>query len=408
MKIEKLQLCVMIAVLLSSFSVSAYDRPDTLDVAFSRGDTIFIEAEWYNPDSLTRATEELDGRTVVKPSNNDLFCYTLNVDHKSVYDFYFVSKYVEGDPYFFGFANSENYGDSRAVKTLDDWFYSVPRTDWGTGDNAYRNYRSMPLEQGYNNIKFHTNGGGDKMYVDYFILVPKQVYRVTEVPCLTVDTIKIEAEDYHPDHGKITAGKETVAKINDDYYVENTASGDTLVYLLNVGDQGGKFKVYYTYANPTGGNAWYRPYLNGSIERWGHYTAQEVSAIGSWVTAMSAKTIELLPGQNRLRFQLGYSGSQYIESITLVGTEIYGGTPTALDSDVANQLTVYPNPTTSSLYFSGETVVSATVFDFSGRQLLSQSVLANSLDVSSLSSGAYFINLTNEAGVQSVQRFVKQ
>lgn len=409
MNFKMLRFITTVVLVFLSLMASAvgYSQGDTIDVAFTRGDTIFIQAEWFNPDSLTATTEDIDGRTVIKPGNSTSFCYTLDVDQKSVYDFYFVSSYITGDPYFFGYLNNENFGDSRAAKIVDVWSYSTPKTDW-SASNLYRKYRSMTFNAGLNQLKFKVGGGSNKMYVDYFMLVPKQVYRVTDVPCVNIDTIQIEAEDYHPDSSIITDGNETIERFNDDYYIGNVRSSDWIVYPLNVGSQGGKFKVAYTYANPTGGNAWYRPYLNDAVDYWGHYNVKTVSAIGSWITTNSAVTIELLPGDNQIRIKLGYSGAQYIESITLIGTEVYGGVTTQIKSIEPTPLTISPNPVNNELRFLGNAISSASIYDFSGRELKSQSVISNMIDVSQLKSGVYLVSVTDESGAHSVQRFIKK
>ena len=71
------------------------------------------------------------------------------------------------------------------------------------------------------------------------------------------------------------------------------------------------------------------------------------------------------------------------------------------------EVSVYPNPVQSILNFSGLTSpVKATVFDMLGKRLL-QAEVTNSLDVSSLNSGLYMVEIKNENS-SKVFNIVKQ
>ena len=71
------------------------------------------------------------------------------------------------------------------------------------------------------------------------------------------------------------------------------------------------------------------------------------------------------------------------------------------------QLNIYPNPTETTLNFSGlNAPVQATVFDMLGKLHL-QSEVTNSLDVSALKSGLYMIEIKNETS-SKVFKMLKQ
>jgi Secretion system C-terminal sorting domain len=70
--------------------------------------------------------------------------------------------------------------------------------------------------------------------------------------------------------------------------------------------------------------------------------------------------------------------------------------------------TVYPNPVSNDLFISSEiTIESISVFSISGKKVMEQANPNNSIDVSALPQGMYFLELTSENG-KAVQKFIKQ
>lgn len=68
--------------------------------------------------------------------------------------------------------------------------------------------------------------------------------------------------------------------------------------------------------------------------------------------------------------------------------------------ELSEKITVFPNPTTSTIYFQTETILSdekVSIFNLSG-QLISQKQITadNALDLSDLSTGIYLIQFTNK------------
>jgi hypothetical protein len=77
-----------------------------------------------------------------------------------------------------------------------------------------------------------------------------------------------------------------------------------------------------------------------------------------------------------------------------------------------NNFSFFPNPASSVVNIKNETVINTvTVLDLNGRIILNNSTINNSItsiDVSELNAGIYFIQLTDENGVVSTQKFLKQ
>lgn len=87
----------------------------------------------------------------------------------------------------------------------------------------------------------------------------------------------------------------------------------------------------------------------------------------------------------------------------------YGQTPTYIQEEMAKNLSVYPNPASNVLTIesNGQAISSATIFDMLGKAVMSKSLQQNQLDISSLKSGIYFIEMQLNSG-KAVRRFVKE
>ncbi|HTB32802.1 MAG TPA: T9SS type A sorting domain-containing protein [Bacteroidia bacterium] len=102
----------------------------------------------------------------------------------------------------------------------------------------------------------------------------------------------------------------------------------------------------------------------------------------------------------------------WVDTCKVLGTE---GINTI--ASLPDRITVYPNPTTNTLYVefssvsTSQTKYTLQVYDITGRVLLtyslSQTPYPISLDVSSLSRGMYFLSIQSEAGIE-VKKFMKE
>jgi hypothetical protein len=70
---------------------------------------------------------------------------------------------------------------------------------------------------------------------------------------------------------------------------------------------------------------------------------------------------------------------------------------------------VYPNPVSNTLYISSESlqIERLTIFSVSGQVVFSEENDTNSVDVSGLSEGVYFVEISSEKE-KSIQKFIKQ
>ncbi|RMA66232.1 T9SS type A sorting domain-containing protein [Ulvibacter antarcticus] len=104
------------------------------------------------------------------------------------------------------------------------------------------------------------------------------------------------------------------------------------------------------------------------------------------------------------------------DSKTLIVTNIdgdqaiYNTEPLVLSIDENSLVTfiVFPNPVSETLFITSENlpIENLTVYNLSGQTVLIENQKVEELNVSSLSAGLYFIEITSEVGKQ-IQKFVK-
>ncbi|OAB80450.1 T9SS type A sorting domain-containing protein [Cochleicola gelatinilyticus] len=70
---------------------------------------------------------------------------------------------------------------------------------------------------------------------------------------------------------------------------------------------------------------------------------------------------------------------------------------------------VYPNPASEMLFITSEgtQITTLAIYTINGRQVASEENPSHLLDVSTLSEGLYFLELTSETGNKTVQKFIK-
>ena len=87
-----------------------------------------------------------------------------------------------------------------------------------------------------------------------------------------------------------------------------------------------------------------------------------------------------------------------------------GGFPVGVNNQhlSSNSLKIYPNPTSFNVTIENAGKGYISILNLYGQQLLKQGITAptNTLDVSTLPSGIYFVKVTGETSVQ-VRKFVK-
>ena len=92
-------------------------------------------------------------------------------------------------------------------------------------------------------------------------------------------------------------------------------------------------------------------------------------------------------------------------------TAVYGNPALSIQEEQKVVVSIFPNPVKETLYIeSNIPVVSAIVYNISGQKLLHTAKItnSNSIDVTVLPSGMYFITLVSETGQQQLQKFIKK
>lgn len=79
----------------------------------------------------------------------------------------------------------------------------------------------------------------------------------------------------------------------------------------------------------------------------------------------------------------------------------------SVSENALSEFKIHPNPTTDILNITSKNPIEKlAVYSVSGRKVLEQNTIENSLDVSSLQNGVYFLEIVSPKG-KSVQKFVK-
>ena len=130
--------------------------------------------------------------------------------------------------------------------------------------------------------------------------------------------------------------------------------------------------------------------------RWEDLVAETSGAISSCDKSFA----EVKTNKVRLNINATASGIARFYEI-----EVYGRIATLGTNDFsASKFSIYPNPTSNILNVSGDEAVSfLQVFDGNGKSLLIQKN-SNSVDVSSLPTGVYFMKLNNKETVKFIKK----
>lgn len=138
------------------------------------------------------------------------------------------------------------------------------------------------------------------------------------------------------------------------------------------------------------------------------YTAYSTDDGLTWTEAMSGTQVTTLKFKDT---NLGFGGGFTISS-TSGGIYKYNNTVLGTDDFTSGKnLMAYPNPTSDLLNISGKNISEIMIFDMTGKQVMTKKVNAAdnlNLDVSTLSSGLYLLNATDDSGSTSTLKFSKQ
>lgn len=77
------------------------------------------------------------------------------------------------------------------------------------------------------------------------------------------------------------------------------------------------------------------------------------------------------------------------------------------DYDFNSSVKIYPNPVKNTLHVSGSSIETVDVYSINGKHILSQQLSAQTIDVSNLANGMYFVNLKDANGNTAIKKFIK-
>ena len=100
-------------------------------------------------------------------------------------------------------------------------------------------------------------------------------------------------------------------------------------------------------------------------------------------------------GELRLEFAPGYYA-------------MYGTSALAISENEFQAVYIYPNPVADRLFISSENlqVEKIAIYEISGKEVLQIKTSENSIDVSNLSEGLYFLEISSSEG-KNIQKFIK-
>ena len=77
------------------------------------------------------------------------------------------------------------------------------------------------------------------------------------------------------------------------------------------------------------------------------------------------------------------------------------------DLEFSNSIGIYPNPAEHTLNLTGNALESFEIYTINGKRIMSEETNVDSINVSSLPSGMYFISIKNNLGATVVKKFLK-
>ncbi|WP_310378835.1 glycosyl hydrolase [Flavobacterium sp.] len=170
-------------------------------------------------------------------------------------------------------------------------------------------------------------------------------------------------------------------------YIEIDLNGTFLISQLKF------YSGYQGYNSPI--TSFVFQYWN--VDRWEDLVTETSNIISSY----SKNFAEVRTNKVRLNVNSTTSGVARFYEI-----EIYGRVASTLGIDElsSNKFTIYPNPTSNILHISGINEVDfLEILDLNGKQLIKKTS-ANSVDISNLSKGVYFLKLNNK----EIFKFIKK
>lgn len=123
-----------------------------------------------------------------------------------------------------------------------------------------------------------------------------------------------------------------------------------------------------------------------------------------WSSGETNAIIDVYPTETTTYTVIGYSGSCTSEASTTITVE---GSIGIDNASTTTNYTLYPNPTHNILYIKGNEISRVVITDITGRQMMDSSN-SNTIDLSNLTNGVYFITIYNEIGEKNNYKIIKK
>jgi hypothetical protein len=124
----------------------------------------------------------------------------------------------------------------------------------------------------------------------------------------------------------------------------------------------------------------------------------------------ATRSINNSPNDNKWVLSAAEVGQYKVEvNLTTTKITLYDSAHLGLTtSSIKEELAIYPNPVANTLFFSTElNVTNVSIYSTTGSSVSKQKVINNTLDVSNLKSGVYFV-VFDKDGTKITKRFIKK
>ncbi len=126
-----------------------------------------------------------------------------------------------------------------------------------------------------------------------------------------------------------------------------------------------------------------------------------------WSSGETSSIIDVYPTETTTYTVTGYNGACSSTASTTINVEGTIGIDGQMDKA---DIMLYPNPTQSTLTIDGKGIIRIVVIDVTGRTAIDKNVegARNSIDVSSLNNGVYFLQAFDNNGNKATLKFIKK
>ena len=134
------------------------------------------------------------------------------------------------------------------------------------------------------------------------------------------------------------------------------------------------------------------------------------TTLGSMVTATSTSWTNysgVLPANTKyfmINYNTNYQYYLFVDNLKIEAN--HENDPSFIEGAVANEISVFPNPTTGIVNIAAEGLTNVSVYDVTGREVMSLGA-ESTIDISELEAGVYFVNVATENG-SAMKRIVKE